>query len=83
MLFARNDPAGTRTLSCDVIVKTWYNDLSFCSYALRFLERNWIEPDSHIVVLANEDCKAVTSTWGFSDRVKYHFFKPWPDFNQF
>jgi FkbM family methyltransferase len=70
-------------MRCDVVIKTWYNDLSFCSYALRFLERNWTQSDSLIIVLANADCQEVTSTWGFSRRVKYYFVDPWPDGNQF
>jgi len=67
----------------DLFVRVHYGDLSFCSYCLRFLERFWTEPDSEIHVLANEDCRGVVSTWGFSSRVKFHFEKPWPDGNQF
>lgn len=36
-----------------------------------------------IHVLANADCEAITRTWGFSSRIKYHYVQPWPDFNQF
>lgn len=67
----------------DMFVRVHYGDLSFCSYCLRFLERNWLEEDSIIHVLANRDCEPVTRTWGFSSRVKYHYFDPWPDHNQF
>jgi FkbM family methyltransferase len=67
----------------DLFVRTHFGDLSFCSYCLRFLERFWIEPDCQIHVLTNPDCEQVTKTWGFSDRVRYHFLKPWPDGNQF
>jgi len=67
----------------DVIVKTWWNDLSFCSYCLRFLEKNWQEPNSEIIVLANTDCQKVCQDWRFSDRVRYYYLHPWPDGNQF
>jgi hypothetical protein len=54
------------------------------SYALRFLQKNWREPDSQIIVLANSDCQSVIETWGFSkDRFKYFYVDPWPDGNQF
>src|SRR5271154_4072200 len=71
-------------MRCDVIVKTWYNDLSFLSYALRFLDRNWKEPDSQIIILANSDCHPVIATWGFpTDRFKFYYLDPWIDTNQF
>jgi FkbM family methyltransferase len=70
-------------MRCDVVIKTWYNDLCWISYALRFLERNWTEPDSNIIVLADANCQDVIRTWGFSSRVRYFYCDPWPDGNQF
>lgn len=70
-------------MRADVFIKTWYGDLCWISYALRFLERNWVEPDSNIIVLANSDCRKIIETWGFSSRVKYFYVDPWPDSNQF
>jgi FkbM family methyltransferase len=70
-------------MKVDAVIKTWWNDLSFCSYCLRFLERNWTQENSNIIVLANADCQKVTDTWGFSARVRYFFLEPWPDGNQF
>lgn len=71
-------------MRCDVIIKSWWNDLSFLSYALRFLERNWREPDSKIIVLANSDCRSVIETWGFSRKwFSFYYVDPWPDGNQF
>lgn len=71
-------------MRCDVLIKSWFNDLSFLSYSLRFLNKNWLEPDSNIIVLANSDCKPVIDTWGFpSDRFKFFYVDPWPDGNQF
>jgi hypothetical protein len=70
-------------MRCDVVIKTWYNDLAFLSYALRFLEKNWLEPDSNVIVLANADCHRVIATWGFPPRFKYFYVNPWPDGNQF
>jgi hypothetical protein len=67
----------------DVIVKTWWNDLSFCCYCLQFLEKNWQEPDSDIIVLANRNCREVCQSWGFSPRVKYFYVDPWPDGREF
>ena len=69
---------------CDVIIKTWWNDLAFLSYALRFLEKNWQQPDSKIIVLANRNCSPVLESWGFPrDRFIYRYVDPWPDGNQF
>jgi hypothetical protein len=71
-------------MRCDAIVKTHRADLSFLSYSLRFLEKNWREPNSQIIVLANSDCKDVLETWGFSRKwVQYFYVDPWPDGNQF
>lgn len=71
-------------MRADVIIKSWWNDLSFLSYALRFLEKNWREPDSKIIVLANSDCRSVIETWGFSRRwFQFFYVDPWPDGNQF
>lgn len=70
-------------MRCDVLIKSWYNDLSFLSYALRFLDKYWQEPDSQIIVLANSDCQSVIETWRFPDRFKYFYVDPWPDGNQF
>jgi hypothetical protein len=67
----------------DVVVKTWWNDLAFCSYCLRFLEKNWQEPGSEIIVLANMNCQSVIKDWRFSDRVRYYYVHAWPDGNQF
>jgi hypothetical protein len=68
---------------CDVVIKTWYNDLCWLSYCLRFLELNWREPDSQIIVLANDDCRKVIETWRFGPQFQYFFLEPWPDGNQF
>jgi hypothetical protein len=69
---------------CDVLIKSWWNDLSFLSYSLKFLERNWREPDSKIIVLANSDCQSVIETWGFSRKwFQFYYVDPWPDGNQF
>jgi hypothetical protein len=71
-------------MRCDVIIKTWWNDLSFLSYSLRFLERNWREPDSQIIVLADSNCQSVIDTWGFSRKwFQFYYVDPWPDGNQF
>jgi FkbM family methyltransferase len=70
-------------MRCDVFIKTWWNDLCWVSYCLRFLERNWLEPDSQIIVLAEPRCQEVIQSWGFSSRVKYFYCHPWPDGNQF
>jgi hypothetical protein len=67
----------------DILLKTWWNDLAFCSYALHFLEKNWVEPNSNIIVLADNNCYPVIKDWGFSERVKYYYVAPWPDGNQF
>src|SRR5260370_4306806 len=70
-------------MRCDVLIKTWWNDLCWVSYALRFLERNWLEPNSQIIVLAEPNCREVIQRWGFTSRVKYFYCHPWPDGNQF
>lgn len=70
-------------MRCDVIIKTWYGDLCWLSYCLTFLEKNWQEPDSNIIVLADSNCREVIRSWGFSSRVRYFFVDPWPDGNQF
>lgn len=70
-------------MRCDVLIKTWWNDLCWVSYCLRFLERNWLEPNSQIIVLAEPKCQEVIQSWRFSSRVKYFYCHPWPDGNQF
>jgi FkbM family methyltransferase len=67
----------------DVVVKTWWGDLCWLSYALKFLYKNWKEPNSNFIVLADENCKSVLKTWGFPSSVRYFYFKPWPDGNGF
>ena len=67
----------------DIVIKTWWNDLSFCSYCLRFLERHWKDADSDFLVLANRNCQSVCKDWRFTSRVKYFYMDPWPDGNQF
>jgi FkbM family methyltransferase len=69
-------------MRCDILLKTWFGDLCWISYALRFLERNWLQADSEIIVLAEPRCEQIIESWGFSSRVKYFYCHPWPDGNQ-
>jgi FkbM family methyltransferase len=67
----------------DVVVKTWWGDLCWISYALKFLVKNWKEPESNFIVLADANCQSVIKTWGFPSSVRYFYFEPWPDGNAF
>jgi hypothetical protein len=65
-------------MRCDVVVKTWMNDLCWTAYCLQFLNRNWREPDSNIILIANEDCEPVIKTWGIQN-LRPFYLRPWGD----
>jgi hypothetical protein len=65
-------------MKCDVVIKTWFNDLGWLNYCLRFLARNWLAKDSRTIVLADENCRPVIETWHLT-KEEVFYVKPWAD----
>jgi hypothetical protein len=65
-------------VKCDVVIKTWLNDLGWLGYCLRFLANNWLAADSRIIVLADEDCRPTIETWALK-REEVFYIRPWAD----
>jgi hypothetical protein len=73
---AENQPAPELT---SIFVKACRSQLNWLCYCLQFLEKNWVEPKTEIVVMLDEDCKDVIQTWGPIKNVIYIYCQPWPD----
>lgn len=65
-------------MRCDIVIKTWFNDLGWLKYSLRFLAKNWLATDSRTIVLADEDCRDTIEAWGLT-RVDVFYVRPWSD----
>jgi hypothetical protein len=62
-----------------IFVKGCKSQLHWLCYNLQFLERNWTTPDTEVVVMLDEDCRDVVSTWGPLKNVIYCYGEPWPN----
>jgi hypothetical protein len=61
-----------------LFIKSWREDLKWLRYCLRFLEKNWTEPETEVVVMFDTDCR----DFDFSD-YDLNIYRvsedPWPD----
>lgn len=64
-------------MTLDVVYSTYWKDLSWICYSMQLLHKHF-RAAFGVHVLAEEDCKQVTDTWGLP-RTTYHFTKPWKD----
>jgi hypothetical protein len=63
-----------------IFIKGCLSQIHWLSYCLRLVDRNWLKPDTEIVVMLDEDCRNVVSQWGkFRHSVFYCYCQPWPD----
>jgi hypothetical protein len=68
-----------------IFIKTWKQDLCWLKYCLQFLDKNWQEPDTEIVIAADEDCFEEISGWvdesglPIPKNARAIYQKPWPD----
>lgn len=66
-------------MSVSVFIKSWKEDLKWLRYCLRFLERNWKEPDSEVVVMLDTDCRDEIDFDDYDMAVRRVYEDPWPD----
>jgi hypothetical protein len=66
--------------TCDIVIRTWKNDLHWLEYSLAFLKKNWLEP-GRIIVIANSDCRERCQYW--SGPGEFVYIDPWPDTHEF
>lgn len=64
-------------MTCDILIVSYWNDLSWLSYNLQFLNKNWKTP-GRIIVRLEENCRHVVEQWGVTN-VEYYYIRPWPD----
>jgi hypothetical protein len=63
-----------------LFIKTWREDLKWLRYCLRFLEKNWTEPDSEVVVVLDNDCRHEGVDFDdYNLCLRLFYEKPWPD----
>jgi hypothetical protein len=62
-----------------IFIKSWLNDLGWLSYSLKFLEANWDEPDTEVVLVLDENCRNKTNFSSLTLPVRIHYVEPWPD----
>lgn len=68
------------TPSVSIFIKTWRNDLRWLSYCLRFLDKNWAQENTEVVVVADEDCQAELAGWQLPPfAIEPAYVQPWPD----
>lgn len=72
------EPWSYRSLT-SFFIKGCRSQLNWLCYCLQFLEKNWQDPSSEIVVLLDEDCRDVIKTWGPIRNVFYCYIQPWPN----
>ena len=65
-------------MKCDVVIKTWFNDLCWLRYCLRFLAKNWLANNSRTIILADEDCREEIQSWSLTDEEVF-YVQPWAD----
>jgi hypothetical protein len=64
-------------MRCDIVIVSHKRDLHWLSYCLQFLQKNWREPNSKIIVRLEEDCREIVKDWRVP--VTYRYVKKWPD----
>jgi hypothetical protein len=64
-----------------IFIKTWKRDLCWLKYCLRFLEKNWREENTEIVVMADRDCAQELQSWEHwrTENVHLAYCDPWKD----
>jgi hypothetical protein len=68
------------TPAVSIFIKTWKDDLRWLRYCLRFLEKNWREPSTEIVIMADADCELELSSWqDLGPTIRIVYCEPWRD----
>jgi hypothetical protein len=62
-----------------VFIKSWRADLKWLRYSLRFLEKNWVEPDTEVVVMLDSDCRDQIDFSDYELKLRRIYEDPWPD----
>jgi hypothetical protein len=71
--------------SVSIFIKTWKEDLKWLKLCLQFLEKNWKEPNTEIVIWADEDCFETITNWvddsslQLPKNARAIYGQPWPD----
>jgi hypothetical protein len=66
-------------MKISLFIKSWKRDLQWLRYCLRFLEKNWKEPDTEVVVLLDTDCYGAIERTKYNLRLFIQYMEPWPD----
>lgn len=66
-------------MSVSIFIKSWRQDLKWLHYCLRFLEQNWAEPDSEVVVMLDSDCRDLIDVDAYDLTLRRIYQDPWPD----
>jgi glycosyltransferase involved in cell wall biosynthesis len=62
-----------------IFIKTWRNDLRWLAYCLRFLDKNWLEDNTEVVIVADEDCRSELAKWKLPFGIEPSYVEPWRD----
>ena len=66
-------------MHADILITSYQKDLPWLSFCLRFLLKNWRDPETKFIVRLNRDCHETVSQWTPYDRIIYRYVDPWPD----
>jgi hypothetical protein len=66
-------------VTVSIFIKSWREDLKWLRYSLRFLEKNWMEPEGEVVVMLDTDCRGGINTQDYELNLKLSYEDPWPD----
>lgn len=66
-------------MNCSIFIKTWKADLCWLKYCVRFLEKNWKESSTELVIVADKDCADELAEEQLPLDGKIHFCEPWRD----
>jgi hypothetical protein len=66
-------------MSVSIFIKSWREDLKWLRYCLRFLEKNWREPKSEVVVMLDKDCRDQFDFNDYDMELRRLYVEPWLD----
>lgn len=66
-------------MTVSIFIKSWREDLKWLRYCLRFLEKNWAQPDGEVVIMLDTDCRDGINVEDYDLFLRRVYEDPWPD----